>query len=59
MTTYYKAYIEELTARVGFAPEHDRLVLVLGSAEDIMKLNSKPVKVSNMQWPEIVVKCIV
>lgn len=48
-----------LTSRIRHTPEHNWSVLVLLGSQDLMELERESVEVPNVQWAEVVVKCVV
>jgi hypothetical protein len=50
---------DQRTSSISLTPEYDRLVLVLGISKDIMKINSKSIKMPNVQGSEIMMECII
>lgn len=47
------------TAGIWLAPEHHWAILVLGIAEDLMKLDRKLVQVADMQRTKVRVECVI
>ena len=49
----------QLTSRIRLTPENYWSVLVLGSSQNVMKLDSESVEMPDVQRSEIVMECVV
>lgn len=48
-----------LTSRIGSAPKDDGAVLVLLGTEDLVKLEGKPIQVTDVEWAKVMVEVVV
>lgn len=49
----------ELTSRVCAAPKDDGAILILLHTENLVEVQSEAIQMSDVQWAEVMVKCVV